>query len=76
LPLVRAANTGISAVVDPYGRVAAELGLGEQGVIDAPLPSALAALTPFARFGNWTAGILILLAAAMGWGIGRPISHD
>lgn len=76
LPLVRAANTGISAVVDPYGRVAAELGLGEQGVIDAPLPSALAALTPFARFGNWLVGILILLAAAIGWGIGRPIGHD
>lgn len=71
LPLVRAANTGISAVVDPYGRVVVELGLGEEGVIDAPLPSALAALTPFARLGNWTAGLLIVLVAAVGWGAGR-----
>ena len=35
LPLVRAANTGISGVVDGYGRVTAYLGLGERGVVDA-----------------------------------------
>jgi len=41
LPLVRAANTGISAIVDPYGRVAGELGLGEKGAVDGLLPRAL-----------------------------------
>lgn len=40
LPLVRAANTGISAVIDPYGRVIAELGIDQQGIVDAPLPQA------------------------------------
>lgn len=38
LPVVRAANTGISAVIDARGRVLAQLGLGERGVIDHPLP--------------------------------------
>jgi len=40
LPLVRAANTGISAIVDPFGRIMNELPLGVEGIIDASLPVA------------------------------------
>src|SRR5207248_2984414 len=50
LPLVRAANTGISAVVDPLGRVVRSLPLGAQGVLDARLPQPLAP-TLYARMG-------------------------
>nr|WP_247658218.1 apolipoprotein N-acyltransferase [Aquabacter sp. L1I39] len=41
LPMVRAANTGISAIIDPLGRNVATLGLGERGVLDAILPQRL-----------------------------------
>ena len=41
LPMVRAANNGISAIIDPYGRVRAMLGLGETGVVDGMLPGAI-----------------------------------
>jgi apolipoprotein N-acyltransferase len=51
LPLVRAANTGISAIVDAYGRTIASLGLGERGVVDGPLPVAVAP-PPYALFGD------------------------
>ena len=43
LPLVRAASTGVSAVIDPYGRTVASLGLGREGVVESPLPKAIAA---------------------------------
>lgn len=51
LPLVRAANTGISAVTDPYGRTIAELPRNVAEVIDSPLPRALQP-TPFVAYGG------------------------
>jgi apolipoprotein N-acyltransferase len=59
LPLVRAANNGISGVVDGYGRVIARLGLGEEGVLDVSLPAALPP-TAYARFGDAVAFALAL----------------
>ena len=61
LPVVRAANTGISAVIDPMGRVVAQLGLGLEGVLDSGLPSAIPP-TIYARAGDIP--IMIILAAA------------
>ncbi|MET0688260.1 MAG: apolipoprotein N-acyltransferase, partial [Methyloceanibacter sp.] len=63
LPLVRGANTGISAVVDPYGRILAEIGLGESGVADANLPHAIAP-TLFVQFGSILETSLLALASA------------
>jgi apolipoprotein N-acyltransferase len=62
LPLVRAANTGISAVIDPVGRVIARLDLGVEGVLDSSLPTPISP-TIYARSGDFPA--LILLAFTM-----------
>jgi apolipoprotein N-acyltransferase len=60
LPLVRAANTGISAVVDPVGRIVDALPLGIEGVLDARLPTPLEP-TVFLRYGNYILiGVLVL----------------
>ncbi|MGE3989387.1 apolipoprotein N-acyltransferase [Pseudorhodoplanes sp.] len=60
LPLVRSANNGISAVVDPVGRIVRKLPLGVEGVLDSPLPHA-AAPTVYARFGDSIAGMGLAL---------------
>jgi apolipoprotein N-acyltransferase len=62
LPLVRAANTGISAVIDPMGRIVARLGLGIEGVLDSTLPAAIVP-TVYARLGDMPAAVIV--AAAM-----------
>lgn len=66
LPMVRGAATGISAIVDPYGRILDSLPLGAEGIIDGVLPDAIRP-PPFARFGSemgwivWGATLLIFM---------------
>ena len=64
LPVVRAANTGISAVIDPYGRILGEIGLGEKGVLDADLPK-VGPRTPFVQFGTIFEISVLALAIAV-----------
>jgi apolipoprotein N-acyltransferase len=61
LPVVRAANTGISAVIDPMGRIVARLGLGVEGVLDSSLPAAIAP-TVYARSGDIPTAMLVAAA--------------
>ncbi|MFN4099096.1 MAG: apolipoprotein N-acyltransferase [Pararhodobacter sp.] len=69
LPLVRAANTGVSAFVDARGRITASLALNQTGALDGALPGTLPP-TLYARMGDgpWhgllaLAALLLLLAA-------------
>ena len=65
LSLIRAANTGISAVIDGTGRTIAALGLGERGVLDARLPEAITENTPFGLLGNAIPLFLATVAVAL-----------
>ncbi len=58
LPMLRAANTGVSAVIDAYGRVLESLDMEREGIIDRPLPPARPP-TPYGRWHDWT--LLVLL---------------
>ncbi|SFC36118.1 apolipoprotein N-acyltransferase [Tropicimonas isoalkanivorans] len=64
LPLFRAANTGVSAAFDPYGRELARVPLDTAGFIDAPLPAPLPP-TVYARYGDTPVGILLLALGAV-----------
>lgn len=70
LPLVRAANTGVSAVIDARGHIVQALGLNLAGNVDADLPGALDA-TIYGRFGDrpWYLALVLGLGAIAftGW---------
>ena len=62
MPIVRATPTGISAVIDPYGRLLRTLPRLRAGLIDATLPAVLPP-PPFARFGTILSFIIAALLA-------------
>ena len=71
LPLARVANTGISAMIDPYGRILAQLALDSEGVLDVDLPKALKSQTLYGRFGDAIVALMMIVCvgfAAVGRG--------
>ena len=70
LPMVRVANTGISAMIDPKGRITASMPLGAEGAIDVPLPPAQGA-TPYSRWGDLPALTLLILSMLGAYALAR-----
>lgn len=64
LPIVRSANTGISAVIDPFGRIIARLGLGTEGVLDSALPKP-ASPTLFSRVRDMPVALAVALSTVI-----------
>jgi apolipoprotein N-acyltransferase len=58
IAMVRVANTGISAIIDPLGRVRQSLALGVGGVLDGALPAPLSGPTLYSRIGDWAAATI------------------
>ncbi len=69
LPVVRAANGGISAIIDPFGRVEASLALKTRGVLDGRLPKAMKP-TIYSQIGDiavLTAILIVVMAVTIGY---------
>lgn len=70
LPLVRAANSGISAMIDPLGRITEALKLDTRGVLQRNLPPALKP-TLFARVGHSLFFFMLVLVWGVAWALQR-----
>jgi apolipoprotein N-acyltransferase len=70
IPVARAANTGISAIIDPLGRITAKLGLDQLGVVDGNLPARIA-LTPYSRLREWWFWLFLSACTGLGWVFSR-----
>ncbi|MGA8193213.1 MAG: apolipoprotein N-acyltransferase, partial [Acetobacteraceae bacterium] len=70
LPLLRAANTGISAAFDAHGRELGRLNMQQTGTLTVALPAPLPE-TLFARLGLWLPGIAATVALGAGLLAGR-----
>ncbi|NVO57104.1 apolipoprotein N-acyltransferase [Rhodobacteraceae bacterium B1Z28] len=66
LPMMRSANTGVSAMIDPLGQITASLLLGQAGYVDAVLPRPHAA-TFYSRTGDSPSFFALLVLFAMFW---------
>lgn len=60
LPIIRSAGTGMSAVIDPYGRIIKKLSLNEQGVIVSGLPHKRENVTVYSKNSNWIFFLFVL----------------
>ncbi len=59
--LVRSANAGYSVVVDPSGKVIADLPLFEANALSTDIPVFERKMTTYARFGNWLPYLCLLI---------------
>ncbi len=71
LPVARAANTGISGVIDAYGRTVAKLELGKRGVVDSFLPNSTRSITAYGEWGDLTVVLLLGVSALIAGALGR-----
>jgi apolipoprotein N-acyltransferase len=65
IPMMRAANTGISAVIDSYGRIVTSIPLQETGIVDAYLPRPATDEPFFRHYGNRIFWVMVVLLSLM-----------
>ena len=73
LPVLRSTTTGISAVIDPYGRVRHAIGMGKADILEGFIPEALPP-TLFARWGHALTLVWALVLTGLGLALPRALA--
>lgn len=60
-PIVRSANTGISGIIDPYGRIISNLAIGQRATINHPMPKPTNNITLYNKYGDVTFFVILIL---------------
>lgn len=67
--MLRATNTGVTAIIDQKGRVISSLPEFTQGILRGQA-QAYSGITPYVRWGNWP--VIVLMLVILGWFALRP----
>lgn len=62
--MIRATNNGVTAIIDPQGRISKQIPQFEQGILKGTV-SPMAGLTPYLRFGSWPLALICMLLLAL-----------
>ena len=63
LPIIRSAGTGISAVIDAYGRIVDQIGLNKRGVMNSGLPYKIEKATLYSKYKQWIFALISVIIA-------------
>ncbi len=66
VPMVRAALTGVSVIVNSFGEVIKEVPLLKAGIIEAKLPGYITGFTYYHRYGNYMLALLVMVIFCFG----------
>ena len=64
ISVVRSANSGISAVINPYGKITSKIGLAERGYVDDTVKISMSHDTLFGQYGNMIPLLMALILTA------------
>ncbi len=76
IPLVRSANSGVSAVFDAYGRTIGRIGLNQISVLDVLLPAPTRLTSFYGKWGDWITLVLIMGALGLAWGFSFKVRKE
>ena len=75
ISVVRSANSGISAVINPYGKITSKIGLAERGYVDDTVKISMSHDTLFGQYGNMIPLLMAMILTAFACFLGFSVKN-